>query len=1048
MRQKHDKFTALLLPLCLVLTMLPITALAQNAWSGTGLAEMAYSSNAASLYAMGNNIVIQAAGDATTNLYYADVDGDPTSAAINLSGLTAIEGGASDISGNTTGGFDLSAISLAATYLGAYNSDTNAFADLDVVIWMQGGTLMRLSSGNINAKANSITVHMSGGTLAGTGANSYAIMANTIYISGGQIAGNLTTAATLYLSGSPSVGTRATGIEVAQNQFFYIDGALSGASVNVVPQADFDDGTVIAQAADSYTITEGDIEQLHLIGDYAADKEFYLENNQVKIRTVTPPALSGDGTADSPYEIADADDLMVFADLVNSGNTGIYAILTDDVDMSGKTWTGIALTEAAPYTGTFDGQGHTISNLTGTEGLFAYNNGTVQNVRAENANITREGGNLAVIAGVNAGTVSGCVTSGSVSGTGDSSWSIGGIAGWNNGGTVSGCISSCTVSSEAIRNQTAGGLVGSNSGGGTIISSIYIGTAAKPVEGDNAHGIKTNVYYKDTTGAWHKLDGTATTDSTINEAAAAFNEYVDENGGYFVLSQEGEILSAALSGNGTTDDPYLIYTADQLRQFARIVNGTLTDDDIEGGYKADSAACGRLMENIDLNPGFIFDENGYAGGASPQQWTPMGSKEAPYTGTFDGGGKTISGLYIEGESTSDIGLFCRVGAGGTVKNLGIVNSYLHSDSMELKIGSIVGRLDSGFIENCYNEAAVRGALSQVGGIAGVLYGGSITNCCNAGNVSGAMSAGGIAGEAYDSNGVGSTIESCCNTGSITLQFNALIEAQYIGGIIAAQSATELSNCYNTGAVSVPETESATIVAGGITGWLSSGSITSCYNVGAVSAAAYSGGVAGAAQDTETQISNTYYLTDTAEKGVGMGSGDAAAITLADIENAGTDGLLAKLRQAEADAWNTELSAVGEWEYGKPAAQPVLSWQNVIENAPAYTVTIPETVTVDESETFIVTATVSAMAAEKQVQVAVDGSQIFELTLDDDSSVKLPYTLKNGENTIAAGGTVLNTGNTAEDAPVSVTLTIEPGAAKYSGIYTGTITFTVGVGDAA
>lgn len=596
MRQKHNKFMALLLSLCLVLTMLPITALAQNAWGGTGLAEITYSSNTASLYAMGNNIVIQAAGDATTNLYYADVDGGLTSAAIDLSGMPAIEGGASDVSGNTTDGFDLSAISLAATYLGAYNSDTNAFANLDVVIWMQGGTLKSLFSGNINAQSKSITVHMSGGTLLDASSTGYAIMANTVYVSGGRIEKNLTTAAALYLSGSPGIGGDGAGIQVAAGQAFYIDGALSGASVYVVPQADFADGTVVAQAADSYTITEGDIAQLHLTGDYVTDKELYLENNQVKIRTATPPALSGDGTAENPYEIATADDLMAFADLVNGGDTGVYAILTDDIDMSGKTWSGIALTETAPYTGVFDGQGHTISNLTGTEGLFAYNGGTVQNVRVENANITREGGNLGVIAGVNAGTVSGCVTSGSVSGTGRGSWSIGGIAGWNRSGTVSGSISSCTVSSGANPNPTAGGLVGSNSGGGKMTASIYTGTAVRPVEGDGTYGTKTDVYYKDANGAWHKVEGNTTTDSTINEVTAAFNDYVNENGGYFAFSSEGEIISAALTGDGTTENPYLIYTAGQLKTFRNIVNDTLTEAEIAAGYTADARSSRQADE--------------------------------------------------------------------------------------------------------------------------------------------------------------------------------------------------------------------------------------------------------------------------------------------------------------------------------------------------------------------------------------------------------------------------------------------------------------------
>ena len=251
--------------------------------------------------------------------------------------------------------------------------------------------------------------------------------------------------------------------------------------------------------------------------------------------------LSGDGSSVTPYQISDASDLLAFAELVNNENVNAYAVLTDDIDMEGETWAGIAT--GNPYTGTFDGQGYTISNLTGTEGLFKNNDGIVRNVRLTDVNISRDGGNLGAVVGLNTGTVSGCVTSGSVSGTGSSSWSIGGISGWNNKGTVSGCVSSCTVSSEASGNQTAGGLVGSNSGGGIIISSIYIGTAARPVEGDSTHGTKTDVYYKDTNGTWHKVtgNGSSTTDSTIEEAMSVFNEYVTENGGYFLLTKDGNI---------------------------------------------------------------------------------------------------------------------------------------------------------------------------------------------------------------------------------------------------------------------------------------------------------------------------------------------------------------------------------------------------------------------------------------------------------------------------------------------------------------------------
>ena len=103
--------------------------------------------------------------------------------------------------------------------------------------------------------------------------------------------------------------------------------------------------------------------------------------------------------------------------------------------------------------------------------------------------------------------------------------------------------------------------------------------------------------------------------------------------------------SAFTLGDGTEDNPYQIQTVDQLKAVA---------DDLDAHYI--------LVADLDLG-----------GESSP--WTPIGSFSpyAPFTGTFDGGGHTISGLYIDGNS-SNRGLFGYVGSGGTVKNLNVSGS--------------------------------------------------------------------------------------------------------------------------------------------------------------------------------------------------------------------------------------------------------------------------------------------------------------------------------------------------------------------------------------
>ena len=105
--------------------------------------------------------------------------------------------------------------------------------------------------------------------------------------------------------------------------------------------------------------------------------------------------LTGSGTEDNPYQIATAADLLEFADKVNNKNqTGAWAELTDDIDLSSVcskekgNWTPIGTSYANAYTGTFNGNGHTISGLyidssdNDYKGLFGYvgTRGTVQNL--------------------------------------------------------------------------------------------------------------------------------------------------------------------------------------------------------------------------------------------------------------------------------------------------------------------------------------------------------------------------------------------------------------------------------------------------------------------------------------------------------------------------------------------------------------------------------------------------------------------------------------------------------------------------------------------
>ena len=168
-------------------------------------------------------------------------------------------------------------------------------------------------------------------------------------------------------------------------------------------------------------------------------------------------------TSDGTCLIATVKDLCYLAVCVNKGDdcAGKTFKLVDDIDLTGVDFTPIGNDENN-FNGTFDGDGHTISNLRINSsgdgaGLFGYvsKGGTIKNVNLSNVNIS---GNDYVggLIGFNSGSVSNCAISGTVNG----SKNVGGLVGWNCCGFVENSTANTTVSG----NEDVGGLVGDNGG--------------------------------------------------------------------------------------------------------------------------------------------------------------------------------------------------------------------------------------------------------------------------------------------------------------------------------------------------------------------------------------------------------------------------------------------------------------------------------------------------------------------------------------------------------------------------------------------------------
>ncbi|HJA99083.1 MAG TPA: fimbrillin family protein [Candidatus Alistipes avicola] len=218
-------------------------------------------------------------------------------------------------------------------------------------------------------------------------------------------------------------------------------------------------------------------------------------------------------------------------------------------------------------------------------------------------------------------------------------------------------------------------------------------------------------------------------------------------------------------------------------------------------------------------------------------WTPIGiDYNHQYTGTFDGGGHTITGLTV---TTSDqyVGLFGYIGSGGTVKDVTLEEVKIESDNEMSAVGGVVG-YSYGNIENCSVSGSVSGN-STAGGVVGAQLSGSITGCSSSATVKGVTYAGGIAGY---TNGGGS-LTGCYATGSISVENNTT-NAAWAGGVVGSNGSSTLTACYATG--SVTSSGSGTIYAGGVTGTNDFGTLTACYHAnGTISCpGGTTGGVAG------------------------------------------------------------------------------------------------------------------------------------------------------------------------------------------------------------
>ncbi|MCQ2100252.1 MAG: hypothetical protein MJZ10_08095 [Fibrobacter sp.] len=235
---------------------------------------------------------------------------------------------------------------------------------------------------------------------------------------------------------------------------------------------------------------------------------------------------------------------------------------------------------------------------------------------------------------------------------------------------------------------------------------------------------------------------------------------------------------------------YQIGTYDELKEFATKVNG------------GEHSACGKLTANITGNSSLHVSEGGNLRGKdcaiisckelSFVAWTPIEG----FAGTFDGNGKTISGLHMS--VSSGAGLFKSVYGGAVIKNLNVADSYFRVSSSQA--AGLVSKVES---NSDYNEKMVVIDQCTFGGT--VAGGNKTTGGTNIGGLVGVVSSG---TKLLISNSVnnGRVLSSYTDYNTLSnreeVQENNVVGTN-IGGLIAYVefgATASIANCYNTGKV--------------------------------------------------------------------------------------------------------------------------------------------------------------------------------------------------------------------------------------------------------
>lgn len=548
------------------------------------------------------------------------------------------------------------------------------------------------------------------------------------------------------------------------------------------------------------------------------------------------------------YQIGTAEELVEFSELVNSGTRSVSAVLTADIDMLECTDSFKPIgTESNPFNGTFDGQGHIISNLTintGADcaGLFGYvaapcdfknfvldatcsisgvsncgiigmtvpdANGTINLINLGNeGNVICTGMNNGGIIGCNMReaatfTFKNCYTTGTISG---SIWN-GAMSGWVGNSYNHSSFENCWSTAEvfgyendacywtfAHHNVTATNCYGSR---GTQVPHFDEGEASTGALAFRLNSALDGDVWFQTIGE----DEHPVCDASHGkvyahgqyrcDGAICNTTYFDNTPGNepTVAQHQFEDGFCTMCGtkdpNGSffVDGYYMIANPSQLLMFAKIVN------------EGDTKACAKLIADIDMD--------GYS-----DDFQPIGNSFHPYSGTFDGQGHVVSNLHID-TGADCAGFFGYVAAPCTFKDFVLDASCSISGLANCgMIGmSVPGAYGDIYFTNLGYEGNVIGYGNNCGAIIGcnmqeaATY--HLTNCYSTGHISATWWGGAISGWV----GHNATLDNCWSTAEVTGYDDLSHYFTFYGANLS------MNNCYCTGGTQTPLIDAADAESG-------------------------------------------------------------------------------------------------------------------------------------------------------------------------------------------------------------------------------------------